>query len=49
MLAMTPMHVAKHSTGKDANAASPGPSKAKWPWNNTKYGNEATGKEDDHY
>ncbi len=48
MLAMMPACVAKHSTGKDANAALIGPSKAKLPWNNVVYSNKATGKEDDH-
>jgi hypothetical protein len=48
MLAMTPVCVAKHSAGKDANAASGRPSKAKLPWNNVGYSNKATGKKDDH-
>jgi hypothetical protein len=38
----------QHNAGKDANAVSAGPSKAKSPWNNAGYGNEATGKDDDH-
>jgi hypothetical protein len=38
----------KHSAGKDANAASVGPLKAKLPWNNAGYGDKATDEENDH-
>jgi hypothetical protein len=38
----------QHIAGKDTNAASTGPLKAKLPWNNARYGNEAMGKDDDH-
>ncbi len=48
VLAITPACVAKHSAGKDANAALVGPSKAKLPWNDVGYSNKATGEEDDH-
>jgi hypothetical protein len=51
MLAMTPAQCGQerqHNAGKDANAASAGPSKAKSPWNDTGYSNETTGKDDDH-
>jgi len=38
----------QHNAGKDANAASAGSSKAKSPWNNAGYDNEATGTDNDH-
>jgi hypothetical protein len=39
----------QHNTGKDTNAASAGPTEAKSPWNNARYGNEATGKDSAHH
>ncbi len=51
MLVMTPVQCGQgrqHNAGKDTNAASAGPSEAKSPWSNARYGNEATGKDDDH-
>ncbi len=38
----------QHNASKDTNAASAGPSEAKSPWNNARYGNEAMGKDDDY-
>jgi hypothetical protein len=38
----------QHNAGKDTNAASTGPAEAKSPWNDTRYGDEAKGKGDDH-
>ena len=51
MLVMTPAQCGQghqHSTGKDTNTASAGPSKNKSLWNDARYGDEATGKDDDH-
>jgi hypothetical protein len=51
MLAMTPAQCgqgSQHNAGKDANAELAGPSKAKSPWNDAGYSNEATGKDNDH-
>jgi hypothetical protein len=51
MLVMTPAQCGQgrqHNAGKDTNAASAGPSEAKSPENGARYGNEATGKDDDH-
>jgi hypothetical protein len=51
MLAMTPAQCGRghqHNAGKNTNTASAGPSKAKSPWNDAAYGNEAPGKDDDH-
>jgi hypothetical protein len=51
MLTMTPAQCGQgcqYNASKNANAALAGPSKAKSPWNNARYGNEATGKDDDH-
>ncbi len=48
---MTPAQCSQghqHNASKDTNIASAGPSEAKSPWNNARYGNEATGKDDDH-
>ncbi len=38
----------QHNASKDTNATSAGPSEAKSPWNNARYGNETTGKDDDY-
>ncbi len=38
----------QHNASKDTNAASARPSEAKSPWNDARYGNEATGEDDDH-
>jgi hypothetical protein len=38
----------KHNAGKETNTASAGPSEANGLRNDTRYGNEATGKDDDH-
>jgi hypothetical protein len=51
MLVMMPAQCGQgrqHNVGKGTNAASAGPSEAKSPWNNARYGNEATGKDNDH-
>jgi hypothetical protein len=51
MLVITPVQCGQrcqHNAGKDTNAASAGPSEAKSPWNNARYGDEATGKDNDH-
>jgi hypothetical protein len=51
MLVMTPVQCGQgcqHNTGKDTNAASARPPEAKSPRNNARYGDEATGKDDDH-
>jgi hypothetical protein len=38
----------QHNAGKDTNSASAGPTEAMSPWNNARYSNEATGKDNDH-
>ncbi len=46
---MTPVQCGQgrqHNAGKDTNAASAGPAEAKSLWNNARYSNEATGKDD---
>ncbi len=51
MLVMTPVQCGQgrqHNASKYTNAASARPSEAKSPWNNAKYGYEATSKDDDH-
>jgi hypothetical protein len=51
MLAMTPVQCrqgCQHNAGKDANTALAGPFKVKLPWNEARYGNEATCNEDEH-
>jgi hypothetical protein len=49
MLVMMPAQCGQgrqHNAGKDTNAASAGPAEAKSPWNDTRYGNEAKGKDE---
>ncbi len=51
MLVMMPAQCGQgrqHNVDKNTNAASAGPSEAKSPRNNARYGNEATGKDDDN-
>jgi hypothetical protein len=38
----------QHNASKDTNATFAGPSEAKSPWNNAKYGNEIMDKDNDH-
>jgi hypothetical protein len=51
MLVMTPAQCGQgcqHNAGKDTNAKSARLSEAKSPWNDARYGNETTGKDNDH-